>query len=69
MSDKDSQREPDTDTSEDELDTDGQAFKWALVDGKGSSRLRQTWTPDDEPKANSSGSGTSKPDRDNNKTR
>jgi hypothetical protein len=35
--------------ADDELDTEGQAFKWVLEDDKGKQRLRQTYEPD-EPK-------------------
>ena len=36
--------------SEDENDTEGQAFAWRLVDDpKGGKRLRQSWSPDDPP--------------------
>ena len=46
MSDQGNERDLSRGT-DDELDTEGQAFKWELVDEKGKARLHQSWTPDE----------------------
>ncbi len=56
---QESERDLPTEGTDDELDTEGQAFKWGLVDEKGTTRLRQTWTPD-EPKPSQRGGEPSK---------
>lgn len=68
MSERESQRDPSIETPKEELDTEGQAFKWALVDEKGKPRLRQSWTPD-EPKPESAGGSTSGDRESRNKSR
>ena len=47
MSDQESDRDLAAKASDEQLDTEGQAVKWELLDQKGKPKHHQSWTPDE----------------------